>query len=422
MKNFSYKNVLVMGDGISAEGATYALEKLGASVTKFVDRNGTNLPHKAYDLIVISPGIAKTHYIFDYAKTHGIPVIGEIELGYMINDMPVIAVTGTNGKTTTVCMIERLLSKKYKTVVCGNIGISFSRVAVNGGYDLAIVEVSSFQLESIKHFKPEVAVITNIAEDHLDRHGSMEEYSSAKKRIAENQDEGDVIVLSQDDLPLKYLTDFCPKSKVIFVCSRGKINGAYCDEGAIYYYGEKIMDVKALSFYGRHNISDFLNAVVVAKRFGVSNDEISDLIKGFKLDNHRIQLIRELNGIRFYDDSKGTNVAATICAIDSLKGTVCLIAGGSEKNCGYDMLFRRCIESDVKVKLIGESRERMKECAYKNGFCDFECFDSLSEAVESAYKCGCDNVLLSPATASFDMFSNYEERGKCFAKIVNALV
>lgn len=422
MKTLNAENVLIIGGGVSAKGAAYALDKAGIKNYCHDDSKSDDRSYldETYDLIVVSPGVWKNHYIYDYAFKKGIEIIGELELGWRLNEGKIIAVTGTNGKTTTAKMLARLLSKKYKVALCGNIGVSFSATAADGNYDIAVVEVSSFQLESIKNFRPDIAIITNISEDHLDRHGSMAEYASLKKRITENQTPNDLVIISQDGIALKYLTDFSPESKVIFTCRRGKINGTYADNGKIYTKGGLIFDLEMLPFNDEHNIENFLSAVTAAELMGLNSDDICDGISDFAPDPHRIQLVRTLNGVKFYDDSKGTNVAATLCALKKMQGSVCLIAGGKDKNCPFNKLFTTDADL-VKINLIGETKYKIRDTAYLSGFSEVEIFDTMEEAVENAYYSGCDNVLLSPATSSFDMYDNYIDRAKKFMEAVYAL-
>ncbi len=422
MKTLNAEYVLIIGDGVSARGAAYALGKSGVKYYCHDDARSDDRTflNKTYDLIVIGPGIAKSHYIYDYAIKNEIEIIGEIELGWRLNEGKIIAVTGTNGKTTTAKMLTKLLSAKYKVALCGNVGVSFSATAADGNYDIAVVEVSSFQLESIKNFRPQIAIITNISEDHLDRHGTMSEYAALKKRITENQKENDTVIISQDGIALKYLTDFLPESKVIFTCRRGKINGSYCENGKIYTKGGLIFDSENLPFDDEHNIENFLCAVTAAELEGLDYEDIKRGILGFEPDAHRIQLIRTFNGVKFYDDSKGTNVAATLCALKKMQGSVCLIAGGKNKNCPFDKLFETKTNL-TKLNLIGEIKYKIRDTAYFNGFSNVEVFETMKDAVESAYCSGCANVLLSPATSSFDMYDDYIDRANKFAEAVYAL-
>ncbi len=422
MADLNDAKVLVVGSGISAKGAENALKRRKIyCIAAEKDEAAKLLRKQAFDLVVVSPSIPLGDAIFGMAEERGIRTVGEIELGYMLFDGVIAAVTGTNGKTTVSKMLALMLSARYKTELCGNIGKSFALTAAEGECEAAVVEVSSFQLETIRAFHPHVAIITNISEDHLDRHANMENYAALKKRIAANQTKEDTLVLSQDGIPLKYLTDFSPAAHVIFACARGKIDGAYMDGGKFYYYDEYIASEDNLPFREKFNYGNFLLAASAARAMGVSCGEIRRSMADFKPEPHRFALIRVLNGVNFYDDSKATNVGAALAALGEMQGSVCLIAGGSEKNCGYEKLFSTRAQL-CKLNLIGRTKRKIRDAAYIGGFSNVELFDTLDKAVENAYESGCRNVLFSPACASFDMFENYAERGERFAEIVNALV
>lgn len=414
------ERILVAGNGISGKGAAFALEKAGADYKMIGSGFEKEINEGNYSLVVVSPGIALSDPLFEAAKKRNIPVISEIELGYVINRGKILAVTGTNGKTTVAKMAALMLGEKYRVALCGNVGMSFSSLAAVGGYEIAVVEVSSFQLETVFSFKPDVAVITNISEDHIDRHGSMERYVALKLKIAKNMSFDDTLVLSQDSIPVKYLADFSPSSKVVFSCVRGKINGSYADDGKFYVGGECVATVEELPFAERHNYENFLLAATAAYSLGATASNIREGIKKFKPENHRLSLVREIGGVRFYDDSKGTNVSATLAALSEMKGSVCLIAGGSDKNCDFSPLFRNKNAFD-KLNLIGQTRFKIRDAAYFGGYSNVELFDDLRSAVKNAYESGCRNVLFSPASASFDMFENYSVRGEKFTEYVNAL-
>lgn len=422
MTDLNDAKVLVVGSGISAKGAENALKRRKiCCIAAEKDEAAKLLRKQAFDLVVVSPSIPLGDAIFGMAEERGIRTVGEIELGYMLFDGVIAAVTGTNGKTTVSKMLALMLSARYKTELCGNIGKSFALTAAEGECEAAVVEVSSFQLETIRAFHPHVAIITNISEDHLDRHANMENYAALKKRIAANQTKEDTLVLSQDGIPLKYLTDFSPAAHVIFACARGKIDGAYMDGGKFYYYDEYIASEDNLPFREKFNYGNFLLAASAARAMGVSCGEIRRSMADFKPEPHRLALIRVLNGVNFYDDSKATNVGAALAALGEMQGSVCLIAGGSEKNCGYEKLFSTRAQL-CKLNLIGRTKRKIRDAAYIGGFSNVELFDTLDKAVKNAYESGCRNVLFSPACASFDMFENYAERGERFAEIVNALV
>lgn len=421
MCNLSKGKIMVAGNGISGKGAAFALKKIGADFDVCEGDFERAIAENDYSLIVVSPGIACDSALFTAAKRKNIPVIAEIELGYLLNKGKILAVTGTNGKTTVAKMVALILGEKHRVALCGNIGRSFSEVAALGGYEIAVAEVSSFQLETVHKFHPDVAVITNISEDHLDRHGNMERYIGLKKKIAENMTSGDTLVLSQDGIPIKCLVDFSPEAKVVFTCVRGKIKGAYMDGDEFFIGGEKIAEKQDLPFTERHNYENFLLAAAAAHAMGASTDEIRCGIAKFTPEKHRLCLVREIGGVKFFDDSKGTNVAATVAALSEMKGSVCLIAGGSDKNCDFSPLFSTRAQLK-KLNLIGATGYKIRDAAYMNGFANAEIFTDLESAVKNAYASGCENVLFSPACASFDMFENYSARGEKFVECVYALV
>ncbi len=419
---YKNKNVLIIGDGISGNGAKNALEKYGARCDIFDERFGEKFPEKNYDLIVISPSVSSDHYIYDYAREKGVPVIGEIELGFRLFDGETVAVTGTNGKTTTVSLIGEILKRAgRKTSVCGNIGVSFASCAAFDGSDTAVVEVSSFQLESIDGFKPHIACVLNISQDHLDRHKTMRRYAETKFRIAENQDENDFLILSQDDIPLLLLEGFFPRAKVLYTSLRGKVSGAYMFGGKIYFMDEYVCDRDAIRLRGDHNVSNVLAAVCAAKLMKVENDVIVDVLTEFESDKHRLRYVDTVKGKYYFNDSKGTNIGATLKAAEYMPSDTCLILGGSDKGYEFDELFEKLPEQIKVVFAIGETAGKIKKAAFRNKFYEVEFKETLDEAVRDTLNLNVSNVLLSPATASFDMFSSYKERGEKFETLVKEL-
>ncbi len=414
---YSGKRVLIIGKGISGEGAKTALDGLGAECAFYEDTYTVN-GNKA-DMIVVSPGISREHAVFGHAAENGIEIIGEAELGYRINKKPVIAITGTNGKTTVTELIGKILERAgHKVAVCGNIGNSFSLAAFRGGYDYAVVEISSFQLETVKYFKPYIAVITNISPDHLDRHKTMGAYCAAKRKIAAKQTKEDYLVLSQDDIPLYALEDFMPQSSVMYTSVRGKMRGAYVTENKIYYMGEYVCDTDRVRMEGEHNLKNALSAVCAAKILNVKNKCIVSALTDFLPDAHRLNLVARKGGKNYYNDSKGTNIMASVCAAEYMSGDTCLIAGGSDKGYEYDELFTKLPPGVVRIAAVGETAAKIKRAADKYGFANIEVFDDFTKAFLWAKDGIEENVLLSPASASFDMFTSYSERGEAFERLV----
>lgn len=426
MVDYSGQKVLVVGNGISGSGAYMSLYSLGVAVdtlSHMDDELDYSDYISNYDTIVISPSISINSYFCRTAISQGKNLIGELELGFTLFGGVVVAVTGTNGKTTTTRLIGEMLKKTGKKVcVCGNIGTSFSKCAVFDRPDIAVVEVSSFQLESIKTFYPSIAVITNIDCDHLDRHKDIYTYTKLKHKITLNQTKIDTLVLPMDGIRLSALKDFIPQSRVEFtsLSKTGRaIAYAYC--GGLYYKDDYIISSKHTALSGLHNISNCLQAIAVAKQFNVSNMAIACVLSEFTGDGHRLEHVCSKAGIKFYNDSKGTNVYACISATKSVTGSTALILGGYDKGYEYDDLFLSMSKSVKKIVCIGAVAKKIYDTALKHGFKNIVIKKTLYEAVYECANSNCKNVLLSPATSSFDMFRDYIHRGETFVKIVKEL-
>ncbi len=412
---FCNKNVIVAGRGVSGTGAKEALLKMGANVTVFCD--GDKIEDKKYDFIVLSPSFEKNHYLYEYAKCHKVHILGEYELGCMLNLKPYIAVTGTNGKTTVVKMLGDIFSLSSKVAVCGNIGVSFSACAVDSDYDFAITEVSSFQLEQISYMRPKVAVITNITPDHLIRHKTMEEYAKIKFSISLHQTSDEYLVLPYDS-QLYDLSLLHTNAKTLYVSATKKVNGAYILDEKIYFCGEEIASVPKVEYLTMaHNVENALFAVAVSKIFNIPNEHIEKALTNFMMFDHRVELVNVINGVSFFDDSKSTNPDSVIKALACMKGSVALIMGGSEKGLSYDKVFENT-NNVIKICVIGDIAETIISTAKKHGYYDVQKFESLERAVVDAFLHAPNNVLLSPGSASFGMFSSYIERGEKFKQTV----
>jgi UDP-N-acetylmuramoylalanine--D-glutamate ligase len=449
------KNVLVVGMAKSGISAAKLCSRLGAKVTiqdvkskeelmKSVKEEIDILDSMAvymllgeeptdiidsFDLIVLSPGVPTDLEFLNKARQLQIPIWSEIELAFVLCPCPVIAITGTNGKTTTTTLVGEIM-KKYNpgTQVVGNIGIPFTeKVEELKKEDLVVAEISSFQLESIHTFKPKVSAILNITPDHLNRHKSLENYVAAKERIFENQDENDYCVLNDDDdicSKMKHKT----KAKALLFSRKKELNeGAFLKDNKIWVRlgkeDEAICLTEELRIPGNHNIENVLAAVAISVSMGVPPEIIRDVVIHFKVVEHRIEFVDKIDGVEYYNDSKATNVDAAIIGIQSMKAPVVLIGGGMDK--GAD--FSEWIDAfDGKVKaliVMGETADKIIKTANQKGFFNIKKVSSIEEAVrlakETAQKGDC--VLLSPACASWDMFKSYEERGKLFKKAVYAL-
>ena len=445
------KNVLVFGSGISGIGAAGLLEERGASVTlydgndkldaeeirgKMKDGAKTDIVLGEFpeeflgklDLVIISPGVPTDLPIVNRMREADIPVVGEIELAYELGKGEVLAITGTNGKTTTTALLGEIMKAVYDSAfVVGNIGIPYTNVVDETRDDSVIVaEMSSFQLESIVDFRPRVSAVLNITPDHLNRHHTMEAYIQAKKNVAINQTAEDTCVLNYEDEVLREFGETL-QTKVLYFSSKRKLDkGIYLEDGNIIYRNPDeclVCNVKELKLLGVHNYENVMAAVAMAAAYGVPMDSIRKTIKEFAGVEHRIEFVAEKNGVAYYNDSKGTNPDAAIRGIQAMNRPTYLIGGGYDKQSEY----KEWIESfDGKVKkllLIGQTREKIAKEAEECGFTDIMLLDTFEDAVLTAAKLAesGEAVLLSPACASWGMFKNYEERGDKFKEIVNSL-
>ena len=384
------------------------------------------------ELSIISPGIpldAPFVPVLDEAK---IPIWSEIQLAYHVAKSRLIAITGTNGKTTTTALTGAIMKTFFNEVfVVGNIGIPYTDVALDTTEkSVTVAEVSSFQLETIMDFHPNVSAILNITPDHLNRHGTMENYIEVKERVAVNQTEDDCIVLNYDD---KVLREFGEKKdlkpKVIFFSSTQTLKeGMYLDGDMMIYAHdgkkEEVLNVKTdMQLLGKHNHENVMAAVAMSIRMGVPMDLIRKAVKEFKAVEHRIEFVLERSGVRYYNDSKGTNPDAAIQAIRAMPGPTVLIAGGYDKHSEYDEWIEAFGDKVKYLVLIGQTRDKIAECARSHGFTDIMYAEDMPEAVRvcAAYANAGDNVLLSPACASWGMFDNYEQRGEIFKECVRNL-
>ncbi len=448
------QKVLVAGTGLSGLSAARLLLDMGGEVVLYDSKPRLNpealkkeleeekrvsvvlgelrrADLRGVEMCIISPGIsleAPFVGVLDEAK---IPIWSEIQLAYQCAKGRLAAITGTNGKTTTTALVGEIMKAFYKDVyVVGNIGTPYTQVALRTeDQSVTVAEVSSFQLETIMNFRPDVSAILNITPDHLDRHHTMECYIAVKEQIAVNQTEKDICVLNYDDEILRNFgqqTDFKPKT--VFFSSSQKLNeGYYLDKGMIVSSQDgkitPIVNVKELNLLGKHNYENVMAAVAVSEAMGVSLPVIQRVVKKFKAVEHRIEFVLERSGVRYYNDSKGTNPDAAIQAIKAMPGPILLIAGGYDKHSDYD----EWIEAfDGKVKylvLIGQTRDKISECAKAHGFYDIMYAEDMFEAVHvcASYANMGDYVLLSPACASWGMFKNYEERGRIFKECVRNL-
>ncbi len=401
---------------LAAEGR---LTSLGAVA---VAKNELEEKSERCDILVLSPGIPVDHPLPVSFRRAGKRIIGESELGALSLRCPVIAVTGTNGKTTTVSMIESIFKGAGKNAIaCGNVGRPITSCVEELGEDgIAVAEISSFQLETLSSLRPHVAVVLNVTEDHLNRHYTVENYVYLKSRILKNSNESEYAVLNYDDPTSRTFAEKT-KAKVVWFSLKEKVSGGYLSDGFFCYQGEKIFPAEELSVDGDHNRSNALAAICAAKLFGVGNAYITAALKNFRGVRHRLQKIGELNGISFLDDSKATNVDSAVKAVASVKGESVILLGGKDKGYSYEPLFDAIKNSGVVHAVIyGENAFRILNAALKRGYTSVTLCRPFDMAVRVAYltaKRG-QNVLLSPASASFDAFRSYEERGERFAELL----
>ena len=383
------------------------------------------------ELCIISPGIPLDSPFVAVVDDAKIPILGEIELAYQCSLGRLAAITGTNGKTTTTALTGEILKAKYEeTFVVGNIGDPYtSRVLEMTEDSVTVAEVSSFQLETIMDFRPNVSAILNIAPDHLNRHGTMENYTRIKECITLNQTEDDSVVLNYDDPVLReFGQDPDLKPKVTWFSSREKLADGFCMSGDNIVYCQKgretiLVNVRDMKLLGRHNYENVMAAAAIGFLMGVALADIGRVAENFNPVEHRIEFVRERTGVRYYNDSKGTNPDAAIQALRAMPGPTLLIAGGYDKNSEYDDWVS---EFEGKVRylvLIGQTRDKIAECAKKHGFTEIMYAEDMQEAVQvcAVYADIGDYVLLSPACASWGMFKDYEERGRVFKECVMAL-
>ncbi len=382
-----------------------------------------------YDIILKSPGIRMDNAIILKANELNIEVVSDLELAQRIfEDIKIVAITGTNGKTTTTSLMTKMLNDSgRKAISIGNIGVGMLWEIYNNDKDTYfVIECSSFQLESTKKFKPQYSCIINITPDHIDWHGSMQNYVNAKKNILRNQDEKCYTVLNVDD---EYYDD-CKKftnANVYDISTSTKVDkGTFIKDNSIYFLGstcEKIIDLKDVKLIGYHNYQNVLFCVTLAKLIGITNEDIKDTLMTFAGVEHRLEFVRELSGVKYYNDSKGTNVDASVKAIESFDKNVIILAGGYDKKVSLDNFFIAGKDKFKALILMGQTRDLFNQKAKEFEFENIFLVDNMQQAVSQANKIAQsgDVVLLSPASASWGMYNNYEERGNEFKELVNNL-
>ncbi|MCJ1969611.1 UDP-N-acetylmuramoyl-L-alanine--D-glutamate ligase [Lactococcus carnosus] len=439
ISNFKNKKVLVLGLAKSGESAARVLKALGAIVTvndgKPFDENPAaqsllaegikvitgehplGLLEEAFEVMVKNPGIPYDNPMVVRALALGIPVITEVELAYLISESPIVGITGTNGKTTTTTIIAEILNTDGQVAkLSGNIGFPASDVAASSSSDeRLIMELSSFQLMGIETFRPHIAVITNVFSAHLDYHGSQVNYEAAKWRIQENMTADDYLVLNFNQEKLRHKAGQSLAKIVPFSTTDENKNGAYVADGGIYFKDERIMAVADLSLPGEHNLENALAAICVAKLSNVSTEAIISILTTFSGVKHRLQYLGQKSTIKFYNDSKATNILATQKALSGFDNQkLWLLAGGLDRGNGFEAL-----SSDIAglkgMVVFGETAPKLRELAEQLNIPVFES-ETVATAAQLAYEQATpgDTILLSPANASWDQYKTFEQRGDLF--------
>ncbi len=489
MLELKNKRVLVVGLGKSGLAAAQFLKARGARVTVsdarpatliaelsdlldqgFMVEAGSHglLTFRRQDLIVVSPGVPMSTPELAQVRAMGAHIIGELELGAMFLQGEVIGITGSNGKTTTTSLVGKIFEDAgLATVVGGNIGFPVTAMvgeslrlsglgpsgaeapllqAANGRAEARplqsegaedgmacrrevwnVIEVSSFQLETVEAFHPKIAVVLNLTPDHLDRHGTFENYAAAKERIFARQGAGDALVLNADDPVVQGMAARAKGEVFWFSTTKIVRRGTFVRDGVVMWVGtengvsEPVMPVSEIPLRGKHNVENVLAAVCVARLAGVSAEKVRASVAGFTAVEHRLEFVREWKGVRYYNDSKATNVDATMKAVEAFAGGIWLILGGKDKDSDYSVLAPLLRDRVKTVLTIGSAAEKIER--QLAGVVKIERAETLERAVAfaQAHASAGDTVLLAPACASFDQFKNYEERGRVFKELVQGL-
>ncbi len=447
--NTNGKKILIIGAGKSGVAAAGLLKKCAIAFDLYDSNKDLNIEEliannpelkgesiikgempldacEKYSHAVLSPGVPTDLPDVLKLKDAGVKIWGEIELAYVCGAGDVLGITGTNGKTTTTTLTGEIIKAHFKNViVAGNIGTPYTSEVFGIPSDtVSVLELSSFQLETVESFYPKVSAILNITPDHLNRHHTMEGYVRAKYNIAKNQTKSDVCVLNYEDVYLREFADECP-AKVIFFSSKRKMtDGMYLDGENIVLNkdgkDEILLNVNELNILGAHNYENVMAASLVALSYGVPLDTIKKVCREFVAVEHRIEFTAEVNGVKYYNDSKGTNPDAAIKGICAMDRPTYLIGGGYDKQSEYDE-WVECFEGRVKkLVLIGTTKQKIADCCEKHGFKEYIFAETLEEAINFCHDNAApgEAVLLSPACASWDMFKSYEQRGELFKEQV----
>ena len=446
MKN---KNILVIGLGVSGIACIKGLNMLGANLFVYDEKKQSaeklgeieNIKAEYYfgndeleklnmdclDLAIKSPGIKYEVPVVKKLIEKNVKIVSDIEAAYEVTDAPIVSITGTNGKTTTTTLVGEIVKESKKSCkVTGNIGSGMFYDAISSGKDdILVAEVSSFQLAGTFRYKPHISIITNITPDHLDYHHTMENYIESKFKNVINQDESDYAILNYED---EIIRDFSNKikAKKIFFSSEHILDDGICVEDGKMIFKSKgksefIINIKDIFIPGKHNLENAMAAAGAALALGIDKETIAHVLREFKGVEHRLEFCGEFNGVKFYNDSKGTNTDASVKAVLGIEKPIILIAGGYDKKASYDDFIKAFDDKVKALVLLGQTADEIDICARKYGFMDIYHVSNMEEAVKKCFDLSSegDNVLLSPACASWDMYPNYEVRGRDFKGRVN---
>ena len=417
-----YNNEILITD-IKEQNSDTIKELEDLNVKVVITENQDELITNEYDLIIKNPAIKSDNKAVLRAKELNIPVINEIEAsyGFIPDNVKIITITGSNGKTTTTTMVYELLKYKYNNVhLGGNIGIPLSslidKIKEN---DILVLEISDHQLCDMYKFKSDISVLTNLSEVHIDFHGTYENYKNIKKRIFNNHDENSIAILNKNNIDVVTLTKDILDKKIFF--SSNEEADAYLKDNKIIYNNEIIVNCNDIRVKGIHNYENIMVAIIIAKMFNVSNEDIRDFLSKFSGVEHRIEFVRELNNRKFYNDSKATNNQSTIIALNSFNEPTLLIMGGLDRNIPFDEISEH-LKNVKYILCYGETKEKIKEFANKNNI-EAIVLNNLIEATNKAYELSNngDIILLSPACASWDQYPDFETRGNEFKNTVDKL-
>ncbi|TYR82634.1 UDP-N-acetylmuramoyl-L-alanine--D-glutamate ligase [Priestia megaterium] len=442
---YKNKHVLILGLAKSGLAAAKLVKQLGATVVvndqkPYEENEAAQQLEKigievvcghhplelltGVDMIVKNPGIPYSNPLLQAAMEKQISIVTEVELAYDISEAPFIGITGSNGKTTTTTLIYNMLKEDNKQpLIAGNIGTVACEVAQEATSDHVIVtELSSFQLMGIEKFRPRISLLLNLFEAHLDYHGTKEEYIQAKANLFKNQTQEDFAVVNADDEIVMNVSQQIHAQIIPFSVTKQLIQGAYIKEDTLFFKDEAVISIKDIVLPGKHNLENILAAISVVKTYGCSNEAIQQVLTTFAGVKHRVQYVTTINGRKFYNDSKATNILATKVALSAFTQPTILLAGGLDRGNEFDEL-KESFDHVKAIVTFGETAPKIERVAKEAGIQIVKRVDNVKQAVEEAYSCSDegDVILLSPACASWDQFKTFEERGDIFIESVHKL-